>query len=198
MSKLSKIISLFLIAIFTSLVAKSVYDQIFKQSIKTSTQKYINDTSVASYIKLDSSSTNLSVENTDLFSYQAVISIPKLNIEQGFLDENSNNVDKNIALIYPQTLNDIGNSSLVIAAHSGNSQKSYFHNLQLLEIGDKIYIYQNGIKYIFNVIKSYEIDKDGKLNVEEKSAKLYLTTCSENDKSKQLVVIANLESTSTY
>lgn len=197
MQKLSKIITLFLICITFSLVAKSIYDHIFKQSIKTSTQKYINDTSIAAYVNF-SSDYKESEEKETNFDYQAVIAIPKLNIEQGFLDENSNNVDKNIALIYPNNLKEVGKSSLVIAAHSGTSQKSYFHKLDKLENGDNIYIYQNGIKYVFSVIKSYEIDKVGKLNIEEKSSKLYLTTCSEKDKNKQFVVIANLVATKNY
>lgn len=198
MQRLSKIISIFLITITLSLFSKCIFDAVLKQRINTSTQEYMNNTSIAAYVNLDKEEEQDSGEKTYNYSYQAVIQIPKLNIEQGFLDENSNNVDKNIALIYPSDLKEVGKSSLVIAAHSGNSSKSYFHNLNQLETHDEIIIYQNGKKFVFKVIKSFQIDKDGKLNIEQKGSKLYLTTCSEENKDKQLVVVASLDYTDIY
>ena len=191
---LNKIINILLTVSITYVIGKEVYYYKFQQKAKSGTQKYINNTSIASHINNDKQLEN--IETT--FNYQAVISIPKLEIEQGFLDENSNNVDKNIALIYPSTLDNISNSSIVIAAHSGNSKKSYFHNLDNMQINDKVYIYYKGIKYVYSVINIFTIDKNGNLNIEDKASRLYLTTCSEEDSTQQLVIETKLVEQTIY
>ena len=80
-----------------------------------------------------------------------------------------------------------------MAAHSGNSSKSYFHNLNKLNINDNFYLYSNNKKYTFSVTYKYEIEKNGKLEyIEDGRTLAYLTTCSENNSNKQLVVIGLL------
>ncbi len=133
--------------------------------------------------------------------YKGILEIPCLNLKKGFYDSTSslNNVDQNVTLLEPKTLDNIKESLIVLAAHSGNSQISYFHNLDLLRIQDKVYLYLQDFKYTYEVIEKYEIEKDGTLEItKNENGLLYLTTCSEKDKTKQLVIISKLVSESTY
>lgn len=133
--------------------------------------------------------------------YKGILEIPRLNLKKGFYDSTSslNNVDQNVTLLEPKTLGNIKDNLIVLAAHSGNSQISYFHNLDLLNIQDKVYLYFQDFKYTFKVIEKYEIEKDGTLELtKNENCLLYLTTCSEKDKTKQLVIISKLVSESTY
>lgn len=123
--------------------------------------------------------------------YKGILFIPKLNLEKGFYDFNDkkNNVNKNITLIKGSTFPNKKNSVLVLAAHSGNSKISYFHNLDKLELKDEVNLmYQNKL-YTFIVNKIYKTNKNGKINInKEEGNYLILTTCDKKNNSKQLVI----------
>ena len=89
---------------------------------------------------------------------------------------------------------DVANSLLAIAGHSGNGRNAFFTNLNKLTTSDLIFIYYNGIKYIYYVTEIYEVDKNGTININRNYDKktLVLTTCSEEKDSKQLVVKAEV------
>ena len=130
--------------------------------------------------------------NSQITSYIAVLEIPKINIKQGLVKQNSslNDVNKNIEILNGY-MPDHQNSNLILSSHSGTSPVSYFNDLHLLNQNDKIFIYYNHHKYRYKVIKKYEIPKNGKLRVPfyPNETLLTLTTCSTTS-NNQLVVIA--------
>jgi len=134
--------------------------------------------------------------SNDLIDYVAVLEIPKLNLVRGLVDKDNilNNVDKNIQVLKESTMPNVEYSNLYLAAHSGNSSVSYFKDLDRLIYEDKVYIYYENIKYIYKVVKLYEIDKNGYAEIERRGGTkhLILVTCIDGTE-KQLVIICDLE-----
>lgn len=94
----------------------------------------------------------------------------------------------------------VKNGNLIIAAHSGNSYISYFKNLHKLSNDDIAYVYFNNIKYTYKVAGKYDAEKNGKVTIHRDNKKntLTLITCSQTDKTKQIVYILELESEENY
>ena len=132
------------------------------------------------------------VKKESKYSYEAVLEIPKINLRKGLVKSTKNFDSINYAVsidensIYP---NEIGN--FILYAHSGNSSISYFDNLKYLDINDEIKIYYKGKWYFYNVLKKYEIDKNGMLSIYNDGVSKYitLTTCSQENKNKQIVIL---------
>lgn len=127
--------------------------------------------------------------------YLGILEIPKLNLKQGFynIDSKNNDVNKSVMLLKNSVMPDNVNSTIILAAHSGNSYVGYFKNLDKLNIEDKINIYYQKNKYQYTVTNIYELDKNGHILVDKNIHEniLVLTTCSKNEE-KQLVVYAKL------
>lgn len=157
--------------------------------IYDSTSKKINEVIANNYI-----GKTLVIEDNKKDDIIGVLHIPKINFKMGFYNYQSskNNVDKNITLLN-DNLPDKKNSTMIIAAHSGNSYLGYFKNLDKLDINDNIEIYYNNKKYHYIVDNVYEEDKDGTIDYSRNTNDntLILTTCSKK-KDKQLVVISKL------
>ena len=141
-------------------------------------------------------------KKTPNYSYIGVLEIPKINIKRGFLNINDkgNNVNKNLQVIKGSDMPDVKNGNLIIAAHSGNSYISYFKNLYKLSNDDVAYVYFNNIKYTYKVAGKYDVEKTGKVVIHRDNKKntLTLITCSQTDKTKQIVYILELESEENY
>ena len=134
-------------------------------------------------------------KNTDSYDYIGILEIPKIDFQKGFfdVDDKRNNVNQNIQVIKNSTMPDIDKSLLVIAGHSGNGINNYFHYLYKLDYNDEVYIYYKNIKYVYQVVNIYEKNKDGSIDIlSSNDSQLVLTTCSQSDKSKQIVIISNL------
>lgn len=136
------------------------------------------------------------------YNYIGVLEIPKINIKRGFLNikDKGNNVNKNLQVIKGSDMPNVKNGNLIIAAHSGNSYISYFKNLHKLSNDDVAYIYFNNIKYTYKVAGKYDAEKNGKVTIHRDNKKntLTLITCSQTDKTKQIVYILELESEESY
>lgn len=132
------------------------------------------------------------IKKESKYSYEAVLEIPKINLRKGLVKSTKNFDSINYAVsidehsIYP---NEIGN--FILYAHSGNSSISYFDNLKYLDINDEIKIYYKEKWYFYNVLKKYEIDKNGMLSIYNDGISKYitLTTCSQENKNKQIVIL---------
>ena len=141
------------------------------------------------------------IKQVESYNYIGVLEIPKINFKRGFLDINdrNNNVNKNIQILENSTMPDIDGGLLVIAGHSGSGRVAFFRNLDKLKKDDQIYIYYKNIKYIYEVINIYEETKDGDIAIPKISeSSLVLTTCSQKDKTKQVVVISKLINKTSY
>lgn len=141
-------------------------------------------------------------KKTSNYKYIGVLEIPKINIKRGFLNikDKGNNVNKNLQVINGSDMPNVKNGNLIIAAHSGNSYISYFKNLHKLSNDDVAYVYFNNIKYTYKVVGKYDAEKNGKVTIHRDNKKntLTLITCSQTDKTKQIVYILELESEENY
>lgn len=83
--------------------------------------------------------------------YFAKIEIPIIYLNQNlyYYKNKSNNVDSNIEIIYPSEMPDKKNSVLILAAHSGNSNISYFKDLNQLKLNDYAYINYDNKRYTY-------------------------------------------------
>lgn len=113
------------------------------------------------------------------------IIIDKIKLKEEIYSYQESSVDKNIIYLKES---EIENDFYILAAHSGNSNISYFKNLDKLNIGDEIIMVINNKKNTFILEKIYFVRKTGKiiLPVDSKNV-LYLTTCDKYDKNKQLI-----------
>ena len=133
--------------------------------------------------------------------YIAVLEIPKIKLKRGIVDKNSsyNNVNRNIYTLKETTMPDEeDNSHIMLASHSGNSYISYFKNLNKLNLNDKVYFFYKSNKYVYKVIKKYEVEKTGTVKLSKKnSSDITLITCISGT-NNQIVLVANLESIENY
>lgn len=125
--------------------------------------------------------------------YIAVLEIPKINLKRGIYDKTSlnNNVDKNIYVVKETTFPNEENSQIILAAHSGYGYQAFFNDLNKLNLNDEIYFYYNGNKYIYKIIDVYEIDKTGKIDLDQIPNSIVLITCIYNT-NKQITYIGKM------
>ena len=172
----------------------SVYDYYLNELDKNKVDNYINDSKIkVNGVSIDNENT---INNEEVNNYLGVISIPKINLEQGFYDIDNplNNVDKNIELISNSNMPDVENGTLILAAHSGNDRVSYFNKLYKLNIDDEIEIIYNKSKYLYKLIDIYEVEKTGSITLHNINniTSLVLVTCSNFNDNLQVVYISRL------
>ena len=94
----------------------------------------------------------------------------------------------------------VDKGNFILASHSGTSKVSYFRKLDKAKIGDKVNIYYQNIKYVYKIKNKYLLNKDGNIEIYRNKdvTTLTLTTCDTKSDTKQLVVIAELESKNTF
>ena len=180
--KYKKLYTVILIIISSSLL---IINSIYKVYLNLE-----NDYKIKKYIF---NSNKINDLNNKKVEYIGVIQIPKINLEKVFYDINNvkNNIEENIQLIEGSDMPNVINGIMVIAAHSGNNSNAFFTNLNKLDIADKVYVYYDNSKYIYEIIDYYKSEKNGKLEIENKNdGILVLTTCDELDKTKQIVYIS--------
>ncbi|MBQ7140903.1 MAG: sortase [Bacilli bacterium] len=135
-------------------------------------------------------------KNVEKESYLAVLKIDKIKLERGIYNINSknNNVNKNIKILKESDMPDKENGNVIIAGHSGSSYIAYFKNLVKLNNGDEAKIFYNGKTYIYNLVRSYEVEKTGKITLSKNKDKQTLTliTCKTNT-NKQIVFVFEIK-----
>ena len=130
------------------------------------------------------------------YDYIAVLKIPKINLEKGLVEKNSkyNNINYGVQILKESDSPDVINGNVILAAHSGTANISYFRNLDKLDLGDNAIIYYQGNTYNYKVVKKYDADKTGKINIkrDRNTSTLTLITCRHNT-DKQIVIILELQ-----
>ena len=106
-------------------------------------------------------------KNVNKESYLLVIAIPKIGLKKGVYPLNSklNTIQKNVAIMKESSLPNEEKGNVVLEAHNGTAAISYFRKLHKLKINDQVYIYYQGIKYIYRVSNIYDVEKDGSVEV---------------------------------
>ncbi|HIU11702.1 MAG TPA: sortase [Candidatus Onthocola stercorigallinarum] len=197
--KLSRVFiigSLFILLGIT-LISLKIYSNYYldKQEDKA-IQEYL-DYKPDTTVKVDNSTTTIKEEKeTVTYNYIAVLEIPKINLKRGLfpINDKNNNVDKNVEILKNSDMPNVTNGTLALAGHSGNSRIAYFHKLYKLKENDQVYIYYQNEKYIYQVSKIERQDKDGTISFTKTkdTTELILTTCDQQNKGKQIVVVAKL------
>ena len=135
---------------------------------------------------------NINTNNNNIELPIGKLIIKKININNNLYDINSklNDIKYNIMINKSSILPDKDNSIMILQAHSGNSNISYFNRLNELEKNDEINLIINNINYKYIVYKKYEENKDYTIEYNQINNEklLILTTCSTNDKTKQLII----------
>lgn len=119
------------------------------------------------------------------------IIIEKLNINMPLYDINNpkNNIEQNIQILKESILPPNKNSIVFLAAHSGDSNISYFNNLDELKQKDIIQLKINNKIYTYQIKNIYKQKKNGYINVnKEIEDQLILTTCDPNNNKYQLII----------
>ena len=132
---------------------------------------------------------NINVENDNDDNILATLTIDKINLKENIynINDKRNNVEEHVTILNKSELNN--ESSIILAAHSGNGKIAYFNRLDELKENDKIKLSINNKELTYKVKRIEEQDKTGKIEVVKSSnEQLILTTCSKNDSSKQLVI----------
>lgn len=128
--------------------------------------------------------------------YLGILSIPKINLKQGFYEYSSplNTVDKNIEVIETSKMPDVLNGNLILAAHSGNSEIAYFKHLDQLQVQDAVYVYYKGKEYKYVIDDIYDKEKTGYIEIIRNRNKntITLITCKKNT-NLQTVFIGYME-----
>ena len=150
------------------------------KSIKTAIIE--NNTNTANYANIKNKQNNNETLGT--------LKIEKINLSNNIYNKKNphNNVEENVTI-----LNDDENL-IVLAAHSGPGYIAYFNDLDKLELNDTINLTFKNKDLVYKIINIEEQIKDGTIEINKTNTKrLILTTCSKKDKTKQLVIISELE-----
>ena len=173
---------------------------LYKKYLEEKSDKYFENIKIEiESIKENTNENTLNTKDDDKYSeddYIGIIEIPKINLKKGFLkiDSKYNSIKYNVQVIKGSTFPDTKNNNLILAAHSGNCHICYFDKLYKLNIGDITYIYYKDIKYTYELVFTYEIEKTGKAYIYRDINKntLTLITCTNNSKTKQTIYILEL------
>ena len=137
----------------------------------------------------------------DVINYIAVLEIPKINLKRGLVDKTSkyNDVDINIYTLKESVFpNEQANSHVILASHSGSGYHSYFRKLNNLEMKDKVYLYYENIKYIYEITDRYEVEKTGTVSLRQTTGSdITLITCISGT-NKQVVFVGKLIEKENY
>ena len=140
-------------------------------------------------------------EKENIIQYVAVLEIPKINLKKGLVDKNSkaNNVDRNIYTLKESTFPDEEEEShVILASHSGSGYYSYFNKLNKLKNNDQVFLYYQGIKYIYQIVNIYEVKKTGTVSLRQTTGSdITLITCISGT-DKQIVYVGSLEAKENY
>lgn len=136
------------------------------------------------------------------FNYIAVLEIPTINLKRGLVSktDKNNNVNRNIKILKESDMPDIENGNFILASHSGTSRVSFFRYLNKVKENDLIFIYYKNIKYTYKVVHTHLEVRDGDINIVRNKNKtsLTLTTCSQEKKGNQIVIISELINKENY
>lgn len=194
----NKINYIYLVGLLLILVGSIM---LFTQIYNSYQQTCVKQKSIDIYLeKQDLNNNNENIKSTkkeeNIINYIAVLEIPQIKLKQGLvsIDDKNNIVDKNIEILKESDMPNVKNGIFILASHSGRGATAYFTKLDKLDLEDKIYIYYEGKKYIYQVNETYIAKKTGNINIKRNSneTELALITCSNNNNEEQLVVISNL------
>lgn len=183
------------------LVLIGIFILVIKQFIITK-HLQTEEENVISYLEDTSGfSEGTSYTNND-YNYIAILEIPKISLRKGLMNMESeyNNIDYNVAIMETSLMPDVNNGNLILAAHNGSSEVSFFRDLENLGKEDIVNIYYNGYKYSYLIDNYYEVEKTGEVNIHRDKTRntITLITCKNNTDDKQIIYIGYLMDKEMY
>lgn len=150
----------------------------------------IEEYRVSNYIKGEYDSEPRSIFGlVDYEKYIGVIEIPSIGLKKGFysLDSKYNKVSNGIEILDGSVFPNYSKSVLMFASHSGTSSVSFFKKLIYLNDGDVVYVYYEGVLYLYRISGCYSSLKNGFISVKnyDSDRVLVLTTCKDDEKGMQ-------------
>lgn len=128
------------------------------------------------------------IQKKDQIGY---LKIDKINLYQPLFNIKSkhNNIEENITILEDSIMPDNENSIVFLAAHSGTGTIAFFQYLNKLKVGDKVKLKYKDKLYNYTINNIWEETKTGYIHINKaKQKQLILTTCSPNNKDKQLII----------
>ena len=181
--KILLVISLLIIVIY--------FAYVFIINVQTSMKvnEYIEKTS---YIQNENTNQKDTQDIKRKINYTSILEIPSINLKGGLVDntKNFNSIKYAVSIDNHSNYPNI-NGNFIVYAHSGNGRNAFFRNLVKVNLNEKVYVYYNGIKYEYEIIDKYDIEKTGKANVIITDTEKYITliTCNQSHKGYQVVLI---------
>ena len=181
--KILLVISLLIIVIY--------FAYVFIINVQTSMKvnEYIEKTS---YIQNENTNQKDTKDIKRKINYTSILEIPSINLKEGLVDNtrNFNSIKYAVSIDNHSNYPNI-NGNFIVYAHSGNGRNAFFRNLVKVNLNEKVYVYYNGIKYEYEIIDKYDIEKTGKANViiTDKEKYITLITCNQSHKGYQVVLI---------
>ena len=189
--------AVFLLCIgFWMIVLKWISCEIKEKKEETKIESFIEDNSSLVTEKETKSQDKVVAKKKENYNYIAILEIPNISLKKGLVDINNkyNDIKYNVKILKESNMPNVDNGNLILVAHNGNSNISFFKNLDKLKEGDYINIYYDNYKYIYKYNYNYEIEKNGQAVIKRDNNKttISLVTCKKNDKKKQMVYIGYL------
>lgn len=129
-------------------------------------------------------------------TYDMILSIPQINLKKGIYwkEDKRNNIEENVTIHQQSNLPNQDNSNVILMAHSGTGKKAFFNDLIDLNQDSLIEFYYQRVKYVYKIDHYYSEKKIGTLSIKRDTSQKSITliTCSQRDKSKQLVYVGYL------
>ena len=117
--------------------------------------------------------------------YHNIIEIPKIHL---FLP-----------IVFSNQISEYGVTSIeneshqVLAAHSGNSNVSFFKEIDKLNIGDAIHIYKDNKMVVYRIIEKQLVKEDNLGVLYDKDNIITLITCDKIQNDQRLIIKAKIE-----
>lgn len=190
----------FLILVGLSIpLSKNIYEDQLNRNENKKIEKFFKDSTIEEKIN------NNTIEEKDLSErknendsseYIGILEIPSISFKRGFIAKNdkSNNISENIQILKESDMPDVDRGNFIIAGHSGSSRIAFFKNLHCVKFNDLIHVYYNQVKYTYKVVDFYIEPKVGNIHIYRNKEKttLTLTTCNQDKKDSQIVIISEL------
>ena len=194
------------IIIITYLPIKTIKDKVFSemklaiyQDEINEDNETINDIGTNNISKPTTDNTNQIESSTEQpkknisYTYIGQLSIPKIKFKRGFVKKESkyNNIEYNVTIAKEADYPDVKNGNFILMAHSGDAPISFFEPLYKLELGDIATVSYNAKAYYYKLVKTYQVEKTGKIAIYRDYNKKTLTliTCTHDDLTKQSIYI---------
>lgn len=129
-------------------------------------------------------------------TYDMILSIPQIQLKKGIYEKNDkrNNIEENVTIHEQSDFPDQEHSNVILMAHSGSGKKAFFHDLEKLNEDSLIEFYYQRTKYVYKIDHYYSELKIGTLSIQRDHTKKSITliTCSQKDKTRQLIYVGYL------